>query len=831
MIKNLFRTWLPLLLAFAIGWAVQTYWLGGPAKTARNAVRPHGTGGTASDIKTPTAFSASHAAVQGKDTEPQLVPWSAQSALGKILATNRGGQRELAIAGLVNDTPPDQLGRLIDEARFCTEGDARSSLLSLAYAKWAALDPAAALAFARTAATKRYDKDSSALTQVLATWAGHDPASALAAAQALDLASFRQQGLRAVLQAWGQSDNPQAAVDAAKALGLGTQLNGALSAIYQGWAQRDPAGAFAALSSVDNLNTRNNLADTILQTMSEQDPKGALTLFQTLSPAAQANSQALNLIFSRLTLQDPHAAVDALSQVPLGSLRERALTCIACDWADNDPQGAMSWAQGLANPADRNTALYNAVRHMSGNDPAGAANDLKLIPDINQRNQAMNDVLSHWVDADPAAALKWAQGNTTGTTQTMALNQVINNIAQIDPLSALNVIQNLPDAANHNNMVFQTINSWSQSDPEAALNWAKSNLSGNDLTTATGIAVRQLINADPAAGAQYVTSLPDSPNRTNLINQVATSMARQDMDGALNWLNNLGDVTPATRNNAIQSVMSQLSQVDPQLAATKLQSITFDPGAQNAQNTYAGIAGQIANNWAQTDPDAALAWAAGLPGNARQNAMSSAINSIANSDPATAWDEVSSLPANDPARNSLLGNVVNAWGRQDPETAVGLLGNLNQGQYTSAVGQISNSWLRQDPYAASQWISGLPTSAAKDTAVQNLLNSQGQYDLATSLKWVQTMSNEAAQTKGYLTVIQQAARNDPVAAQAALDSTPLTDAQRTQLNQVVQRAATANANGRGPANIDYGYGPGNPPPGMHFEYGPNGEQRLVSDNN
>jgi hypothetical protein len=184
-----------------------------------------------------------------------------------------------------------------------------------------------------------------------------------------------------------------------------------------------------------------------------------------------------------------------------------------------------------------------------------------------------------------------------------------------------------------------------------------------------------------------------------------------------------------------------------------------------------------------------------------------------------------SLPADDPSRSNLINNVVGSYARQDPATAVNLLGNLNQGQYNNAVSQISSNWIRQDPYAASQWISTLPTSPAKDTAVQNMLNAQGQYDLATSMQWVGTMSTEAAQTRGYTTVIQQAARKDPAAAQAAVNAANLTDAQRQQLTQIIQRATPANGQVQYQGNLDNA----NLPPGYHIEYGPNGEQRVIHD--
>ncbi len=814
MMKHL-RTGLLLLLAFLAGWAVEAHGQKGQP-TVKTGSRAHG---AANNARTGSAYSANYAnAVQAEDKDPKMVAWSAESALGKILAATKGGQRTLAIAGLVNQTSVDQLGALIDQARFCNDQSARQSLLDMAYAKWATADPATALAFARTAATKRFDKDSGPLTQVLSTWAGHDPQAALAAAQSVDLISLKQDGIRSVLAAWGAGPNPQDAITAAKSLNLGSQLSPALNAIYSSWAENNPSAAFGALDQIDNLNTRNNLAGSILQTMAGRDPRAALSLLESL-PAGEQNTPPfpINSIFSSLTTQSPQTAVAALNEIPGGLMRERAVTSIASDWADNDPQGALSWANSLSNPADRQNALSNVIQHMSANDPSDAAAQLKDIPDVNQRNQAMSSVLSHWADSDPAAALQWAQKNTTGNAQSMALSQIVNNVAATDPVAALGIVQQMADAPNYNSLVFQTVNSWSQSDPAAALAWAGNNLSGTEKTTATNLALRQLINVDPSAGASYVSSLPDGANRNNLINQVVSSMARTDTDSALAWISATPNIDAQTRDSAIQSVMTNLGQDDPASAAQKLAGLNIDTSTPAGQSALNSIAGQIAANWADSDPAAALDWAASLTGSARQNALSSTLTTVASSDPAAAWNAVMSMSPNDPAQTALIGTVANAWARTDPASATNLLGELDPAQLVNTVGTLSNSWLREDPQAASQWINTLPASPARDTAVQNLISIQGQYDLTSGMAWAATISSDTGQTRAYTTLISQAARSNPAAAQDAVDgASNLTDTQRATLTQLIQRTPQTNVNPNAPA-------------GYHWEYDNNGNRHLAPD--
>ncbi|HTB64134.1 MAG TPA: hypothetical protein VK737_11180 [Opitutales bacterium] len=816
-----------MLLAFAAGWAVQAYWLAQPAKSTP-AVRHVATGTNANSGKG-SPFSVNYAnAVQGNDTAPKTDMWDPATGLAKIVATKTGGQFELALAGLVAQTPPGQLASLINSANLCNDDNAKRELESLAYTKWADADPAAALAFAQAAGNKTFNRDTGPINDVLATWAGHDPQAALAAAESLKIASIRDNGIEQVLGAMAESGNPEDALTAAKSLNLGAKLNGTLQTIYSQWAEHDPEAAFAALDQIPNLGTRNQTASQILETMSASDPAGALRLMLTLPPGAQ--SGPVNSIFANLTDQNPSTAVQALSQLPAGGMRANAIQGIVSEWAETDPSGAVSWAASLSNPSDRVRALSTAVSESAATDPVGAANDLKLIPDFNQRNQTMSTVLGQWAESDSAAALKWVQTNTVGTTQTMALSQIVQNTAGTDPQGALAIVQQLSDAPNRNNLLFQTIGQWSQDDPAAALQWAKTNLSGTDQTTASTIALNGLAQSNPAAAADTVATMGSSPQRDQLVQQVAQGMATTDIDGALAWLNSVPNLSDASKSNAIASAFGDLAQLDPAAAAQKFQTLSLD--ANISTSLLNNFSQQFANQWALGDPAAAIAWSENLTGPARQAALSGALNTLAQADPISAWNTAASLPANDPDRAALLNNVISNWARNDPAGVVSanVLGNLNPAQQNNAIRQIASAYINQDPSGASTWINTLPASQSRDQAVQNLLAAApGSYDTPTGMAWAASITSPTMQTQAYTTVIQQVARTDPGAAQAAINAAGnLTDAQRQQLTQIVLTSQNNNNN-----NIQVKSGgmnnQGPPPQGFHYEY-QNGGQVLVPNN-
>jgi cyanate lyase len=102
-------------------------------------------------------------------------------------------------------------------------------------------------------------------------------------------------------------------------------------------------------------------------------------------------------------------------------------------------------------------------------------------------------------------------------------------------------------------------------------------------------------------------------------------------------------------------------------------------------------------------------------------------------------------------------------------------------------------------------------------AVQNLINTQGQYDLTSGMAWAATISSDTGQTRAYTTLITQAARQDPAAAQNAVDGAAnLSDAQRAALTQIIQRTPQSTVNQNAPA-------------GYHWEFDNNGNRHLAPD--
>jgi len=89
------------------------------------------------------------------------------------------------------------------------------------------------------------------------------------------------------------------------------------------------------------------------------------------------------------------------------------------------------------------------------------------------------------------------------------------------------------------------------------------------------------------------------------------------------------------------------------------------PGQQRQQAYQA-----IASSWAQTDPQAAMAWANTLTGgNDKRNAVSSILSTWAQSDVTSAMAYAKQLPEGS-AKNQALSSISQQWAQQDPKAAM-----------------------------------------------------------------------------------------------------------------------------------------------------------------
>jgi hypothetical protein len=711
--------------------------------------------------------------------------WNPHDALGEIFAKTIGGQRLLALAQLVQDTPVENLAGLIEEAMHAPYAE-KDDFLKLAYAKWLAADPAAAFTHAKDLALRANTYEP--MPKVLAVWAMADPKAALAAAQTLANANFRRNALRDVLTAWAQAD-PASAIATARTMPKALR-DAVLPAMFDQWSRIDPQAAFAALDQIADAGVRAKAASLVVHNFAFSDPAGALALARSL-PVSLQNKQLFADIFTQWGQQDPAAALAAAQLLPGGASRTQALESMFASWAALDPLSALKAAEILPKGPDRDGALAKSFASLAADDPASAASYLANLPAGPARNQLVATLADAWADSDPAAALAWLDKNAVGSTFDDAIKGVLTKLSQVDPLAAINFIGGMPDNASKTSFLQTVVGEWAKADPATAAAWVDTNLSGNFHDAAMASALNSLIAADPKAAIPYMLTIQNINLLDGLAGNLGAALAGQDTQAALDWLNSL----PADKYvgmlhlEATQAVFGVWIDTDPADAAAHL------PDPVSGDLILGGIVRQLAATWGTYDGPAATAWASSLKDESgRLDALQTSLSYWGQSDPAAAWDYVADHPE---VRQGLMANepfsgALETWVQTDPMAAVAAIaalpddapGNLK----LSATREFVSDWTKADPQAASQWINSLPQGTQRDNAVQLLVLEQAPANPAAAFNWALSMTTVSLQRTSLGTAIRNWAKVDQQAATSAVQSANLSDDTKATLLNTIDTA-------------------------------------------
>ena len=180
------------------------------------------------------------------------------------------------------------------------------------------------------------------------------------------------------------------------------------------------------------------------------------------------------------------------------------------------------------------------------------------------RQNAIDELCSHWADTDGPAALAWAQSLPSGAEQIAAINKVISNWALKDPQAALQSTNQYPVLTGD---VFAEIaKAWSRSDLNAATNWVGSLPDGEKKDAALLSLASSTEERAPKLAAQFCTLLTTSQPPKEVIQDIASSLAREDLSSAVEWACNLKD--DATSQAALSALSESWAQNDPKGMAT-----------------------------------------------------------------------------------------------------------------------------------------------------------------------------------------------------------------------------------------------------------------------
>ncbi|NNF17166.1 MAG: hypothetical protein HKN70_10490, partial [Gammaproteobacteria bacterium] len=523
---------------------------------------------------------------------------------------------------------------------------------------------------------------------------------------------------------------------------------------------------------------------------------------------------ALDILFSRYTELDPHAAVDFLLGMNL-DIDDQILSSIFINWSKLDLQEAIMAANQIANPVQRRKAghaiLTAASRHSYGdidrinaqlsdfhdtaylrssaiglranydpqsalfealnmkqdggrydairrvgvvwarNDPVAALTALESIPNRGLRDRYLAAVYQQWVADDPEGAVQSVLGIADTRARDQQLEKMLRSYTSVNPMHALELAAGLSGQARHHAYA-EIFDVWVATDPDAAVQ-AVSTLAtdANEKDQLLNNMARRLAWQNTEQAVALINTL--SPQqRDSALDSILMQIAESDPEGAMAMAR--ATESPGKRQRQMSGVLENMSQSNPQLA---LQYIHELPHGRRRDQLYQKIAAQ----WAATDSAAALAWAATLQGDSYVQAISGMASQLVHDDPQQAATLLRQIPA--AQRGQLLTGIASAMSRRAPRDALNWLAQFSGDRYyEQAVAGIIHHVAERDPIYALNVAEGL-SNEQRYSATRIAISTWAVNDPAAAATWA-SRSTPEIQHQTVTQIVNTWAQSDPLAA-------------------------------------------------------------------
>lgn len=401
-----------------------------------------------------------------------------------------------------------------------------------------------------------------------------------------------------------------------------------------------------------------------------------------------------------------------------------------------------------------------------------AANDLRL-----QTSRTMNSASARTpTSPEPSILL----GDIT-TVPFQELYGLLSNRSRDEITKLAEQLKNLPEGRDKNAKLAIFFVAWAHLDAKSALSSATSLTSAEARSAAIGGVVEGI---DASALGSIMKSL-------------------QDLSA--------GDLPPARKGNLLRRALAKWSQVEPAAAAQFLE------GSQLDGRDLAATRRTVAEHWAASDPQAALAWAQRQGG--AQDArfvMSGVITGWVDKDPDGAANYVAShldtlgpeastmlavrLFKHDPQRaKDWVDQLPSVAARQtadsfiamdaasvDPKGASEWAATLPDNVRDKAIGAAITAWATKDPEAAGQWVRGL-SGTTRDEAILAYSASISAKDPSAGLTWAASVTDPIIRESSLQRIVAGWLRKSPNDAPTWIQNSNLSQTDKARLLALLPR--------------------------------------------
>lgn len=544
-----------------------------------------------------------------------------------------------------------------------------------------------------------------------------------------------------------------------------------LNAAISEWARRDPQAALAFGQKVEDRNARHQLVTLALGQLAGRNPGAALREMDAIDDR-DLRAQAMNSIVQGMMASDPQGAVALAADWAKKRPEESwPLEMAFRNWAMTDVKGALERAEALESGRMRDGALAAVAAVWAGNDPKGAVDWASALPPSGRRDNILGQVVGAWASTDPQAAGDWLLTQKDINIRNNGVGAVVQNLFNRDKDAALAWIAKLGDVGETGmqRQAYQNL-SWSlgRTDPDLAIAMSKAFPPGQMAEAfARGAVDGAPIEKLPDLLRQ-LDDLPEGRTKGNLVARAIQRIGERDPAQAAKMAAVLPDGQEYSW--AFSNLASQWAIENPDAALAWAAGIEDPERRKLAQQGALGqLTGQdpiaaakiaaamqgdvdpsvfsnVAANWAQRDPDAAMDWAAKLSGDARREALTGAIGGYADADPIKAAEMFSRYES-----------VLHALDTGSPDS-----GGANALANTAS--RLASTWAQWDPEAAAQWGLSLSGDSERSAVIENTVGTWSDVDPLGASSWIAELPDGALRDKAAERLIHSIHDADPASA-------------------------------------------------------------------
>ncbi len=514
-------------------------------------------------------------------------------------------------------------------------------------------------------------------------------------------------------------------------------------------ARTDPSGAIAQADRF-GPQPRHAAYQKIASRWAQIDSAAALAWVNTLPNIAE-RKEILNSMLLDLTNTDPALAASTSLQFE-ASIGGDAFMNIICAWASKDPESASKWVDQSPDFDLKIDARANVIRLWLGIDQRAAIAYIETQP-LEQFERFMGDVIRSMERNRSPELFAVVKEAATKRGDINILYPAIWREITSDPARALAHAVDLPESDAKDQLMSELFSNIANNYPQqVASMWNTLPLNSNDRHRAL-LTIAHAPKLDSAVVASITTLLPEGSERTEFLSQSLPSLARNNPDAALQWLDQIAD--ERIRSSTTTQLVEAWGEKDPKTAlfyALNHSSIANLFTLQSLVKKWGGKNPLEAKEWVQNQPagsdrDALLVAAAeGMSGRDHQIALEALMS-------------VTDYRIRRGVTNLFLSNWME---RNLSRVATWALANLPSGdERTEDLRDIFMRWAGTDPQAPGKWVQDLPAGEARDDAVKGFLKAVGQSKIEIAEQWLETLVPEAERAAVLREMGKAAVYNNP----------------------------------------------------------------------